>query len=116
MLENTGHSVTKGEGYARGLQSEFERPVKQLSAETVKKYIGIYQANEGTSMEIKSENNQLAIYLDGTDKFLLYAMDENNLYATASFLNIHFNKYSNGNVIGFNLARYGRSASAKKVN
>ena len=34
VLENTGHSGTKGEGYARGLQFVFKRPSLQLSSAT----------------------------------------------------------------------------------
>ena len=115
VLENTGHSGTKGEGYARGLQSVFERPLIKLSAAAVKKCTGSYQAKDGTKMEIKSENNQLAIYFGGTDKFLLYAKDEDNLYATAAFLNIHFNKDEQGNVMGFDLERYGRTDVVKRI-
>jgi predicted alpha/beta superfamily hydrolase len=116
VLENTGHSGTKGEGYARGLQSVFERPLIQLSTIAINKYTGSYQTNDGTKMEIKSENNQLAIYFGGTDKYLVYAADKNNLYATAAFLNIHFNKDEKENITGFEIERYGRTDAAKKIN
>lgn len=107
VLENTGHSGTKGEGYARGMQYVFERPVIQLTAEALKKYTGSYKTNDGNIIEIKSENNTLAIYFGGFNKYKLFAADESNYYATAEFLNIHFKQDEKGKITGFQLDRYG---------
>jgi len=58
VLENTGHSGTKGEGYARGLQYVFKRPSLQLSDVVLEKYKGKYQLPNGSTAELKTENNQ----------------------------------------------------------
>ncbi len=47
VLENTGHSGNKAEGYARGLQYVFERPSLKLSNEVLPKYTGTYKTAKG---------------------------------------------------------------------
>ena len=59
VLENTGHSGTKGEGYEKGLQFVFEKDSLQLSSSILNQYRGTYKLNDGTVIEIKNENNAL---------------------------------------------------------
>jgi predicted alpha/beta superfamily hydrolase len=113
ILENTGHSGTKGEGFARGLQFVFKRPSLKLSSAILSKYIGNYQFNDGTSVELKEENGTLAAYVH-QNKLMLYAASENDYYSTAGFINVHFKKDEKGNVSGFQLDRYGSSEFVKR--
>ena len=59
VLENTGHSGTKGEGYEKGLQFVFKRHSLQLSSSILNQYNGTYKLNDGTMIEIKTENDML---------------------------------------------------------
>jgi predicted alpha/beta superfamily hydrolase len=114
VLENTGHSGTKAEGYARGLQYVYERPAVSLPNEALTKFAGHYKTTTGNNIELTIESNMLAIYFGSNNKYMLYAADENNFYSTAEFLNVHFKKDERGNITGFELERYGGAESAKK--
>ena len=114
ILENTGHSGTKGEGYARGLQFVFKRPSLQLSSNILQKYNGTYKLNDGTMIEVKSENNALTVHVDNNSS-RLFAASETDFYLTSSFFKIHFIKDNKATVSGFDLARYGSTEFAKKI-
>lgn len=113
VLENTGHSGTKGEGYARGLQYVFERPRIKLDVAQLDKYTGSYQLVSGNKIEIKNENNQLSIYFSPTNKYVLYAAGEMDFYSTSEFLKMHF--INENKKEGFQLERYGSSQFVNKL-
>jgi predicted alpha/beta superfamily hydrolase len=114
VLENTGHSGTKGIGYEKGLQFAFKRPSLKLSSDKLKTFNGDYKMDDGTIIKITSQNGTLSIAA-GTQKSELKAASENDFYLTSGFLNIHFIKDENGNIKGFQLDRYGANTFAKKV-
>ena len=115
VLENTGHSGTKSETFSRGLQYVFERPKLNLDAAVLNKYAGTYEFPNGNKIEIKNENNQLALYFNSNNKYALYAAGENDFYSVNEFLNIHFNN-NGGTIDGLQLNRYGSSQFIKKTN
>ena len=114
VLENTGHSGTKGEGYEKGLQFVFKRPSLQLSTRILEQYNGSYKMNDGTIIDIKNHNGSLAASA-GNNTFKLFAASETDFYVTSSFLNMHFIKDDKGNVSGFQLNRYGSSEFVNKI-
>jgi predicted alpha/beta superfamily hydrolase len=115
VLENTGHSGTKTEGFGRGLQFVYERPSLHPEEAVLSKYVGIYQTDAGGTIEIKLENYSLTAYPGPNNKYLLYAATTTDYYATSEFFNVHF--VSEGDKInGFQLARYGRTEFVKKLN
>jgi len=113
VLENTGHSGTKGEGFARGLQYVFKRPSLKLSAAVLNKFTGTYKL-EGMSVEIKEEQGGLVAYVGGS-RMVFYAASEKDFYSTAGFINVHFKEDEKGNVSGFQLDRYGSSEFVTKI-
>ena len=113
VLENTGHSGTKGEGFARGLQYVLERPSIKLSAEILNNLTGNYQSENGNNIQIKKEENTLVIYFSSNNKYQLLAAGENDFYSKAEFLKIHF-KINNTDGTGFQLDRYGNTQFFKK--
>ena len=114
VLENTGHSGTKGEGYERGLQFVFKRPSLQLSSNILQQYNGTYKLNDGTVVEMKTDSDSLTASV-ANNAFKLFAASETDFYITSSFLKIHFAKDDKGNVSGFQLDRYGSSEFVNKV-
>lgn len=114
VLENTGHSGTKGEGYARGLQFVFKRPSRQLSSNILNQYAGTYKMNDGTMVEIRTDNSNLTATA-GNNTFKLLAASETDFYINAFFLKIHFVKDDKGNVSGFQLDRYGSGEFVEKI-
>jgi predicted alpha/beta superfamily hydrolase len=113
VLENTGHSGTKAEGFSRGLQYVFEKPSLPLTEQLLRNYSGTYTLADGSSTELKTENGQLVLYLSGNNRFQLYANSNTDLYAKSEFMNLHFTV--NGETVeGFQLNRYGSSQYAKK--
>jgi hypothetical protein len=114
LLENIGHSGTKGEGYERGLQWVFQRPSIQLHDELLKKYSGRYKSPDGNAIEIKSEGKGLALFMSANNKFILNAATETDLYSTEEFLNLHFKKDDLGMITGFQMERFGGSTFITK--
>jgi hypothetical protein len=115
VLENTGHSGTKGEGYARGLQFVFKRPSLQLSSQRIEQYKGSYKMHDGTIVDIKNVDGSLTAST-GNNTFKLLAASETDFYLTSSFLKMHFTKDDKGNISGFQLDLYGSSEFVNKVN
>lgn len=113
VLENTGHSGTKAEGFARGLQFVFKRPDLKLPSDVLTKYVGTYQFNDGTSVDVKQETGSLVAY-SHQNRIVLHASTEKDFYSTAGFINVHFKKDEKGNVSGFQLDRYGSSEFVKR--
>ena len=114
VLENTGHSGTKGEGYARGLQFIFKRPSLALSPEVLRQFVGKYRLKDGTVIDIQMRNDSL-IAVAGQSVSQLYSSSESDFYSRSSFLKIHFLKNEKDKVSGFQLATYGSNLSADKV-
>ncbi|MBV9986653.1 MAG: alpha/beta hydrolase [Chitinophagaceae bacterium] len=114
VLENTGHSGTKGEGFARGLQYVFERPDRAVDATTLNTYVGQYQTAEGTPVELKREDAGLSIVLGSGNRYSLRAANDTDFYALSEFLNLHM-VYEGGRLTGFQLNRYGGSQFVRKI-
>jgi predicted alpha/beta superfamily hydrolase len=115
VLENTGHSGTKGEGFSRGLQYIYEKPDLNLDAAVLNKYVGNYEFSNGNKLELKNENGKLALYFSPTNKYILFAASETEFYAKSEFFKVYFNPDSY-KAEGFRLDRYGNSQQLKKTN
>ncbi len=115
VLENTGHSGTKGEGYARGLQYVFQRTSLKINPGYAKAFTGSYRLPNGIAVEIKLEDNQLNLYFSPNNKYILKAATETDYYSTAEFLNVRFKQDPHKNVTGFYLERFGGTQLAKNV-
>ena len=113
ILENTGHSGTKGEGFARGLQFVFKRPTLKLSSNILNKYVGTYVFDNGMPVDVKEEDGGLVAHVHDS-KIVLFASSESDFYSTAGFINVHFKNDEKGNVSGFQLDRYGSSEFVKR--
>ncbi len=115
VLENTGHSGTKGETFARGLQYIFERPNLKLDEMVLNQYAGKYQFPNGNVIELKNENNHLVIYFSPSFKVDLLAASQTEFYLTSQFFNVSFKK-DGQKIEGFQLATYNENQFFKKNN
>jgi predicted alpha/beta superfamily hydrolase len=109
VLENTGHSGTKSEGFSRGLQFVFKRNEMALSPSVLQKYSGKYTLSNGNTAELKAEGERLILYLGKGNRFELLAENELDFYSVAEFLNIHITE------TGFQLNRYNNTQVATKI-
>jgi len=114
ILENIGHSGTKGEGFERGLQFVFKRPSLKLSSTVLQKYVGTYKTGDGASVDVKEEQGGLVAYVN-SNKIPFFASSEEDFYSTTGFLNVHFKKDEKGNVSGFQLDTYGSTQFVTKI-
>lgn len=115
VLENTGHSGTKAETFARGLQFVFERPSLKLSKEKLKKFSGAYTDTNGNTIQISESKNGLVLSFSETNKYNLNVASQSELYSASEFLNLYFKKDKDGNVSGLDLVRYGSSQTFSKT-
>jgi predicted alpha/beta superfamily hydrolase len=109
VLENTGHSGTKTEGFGRGMQYVFERGKLKLDPAVLGKYAGVYKIG-AANVELKVENDVLVFYPNPGNRYVLYADNQNSYYATSEFLKIYFTEPGTN----FIIKRYGRTDTAIK--
>lgn len=110
VLENTGHSGTKGEGFSRGLQYAFKRNEISPSLSLLNKYAGKYKFPDGNICELKVEGSKLVLYLGNRNKFELKAESEVSFFTDAEFLNLQMTETS------LQLNRYNNTQVATKIN
>jgi predicted alpha/beta superfamily hydrolase len=114
VLENTGHSGTKAEGYTRGLQYVFSKPIVHPAVAVLNRYVGKYKLGDANALEIKLENGQLVLYASPTDKYLLQATSDIAFFSASEFLKINFSMQQ-GVVTGFEMERYTGKDFVSKV-
>ena len=114
VLENIGHSGTKGEGYERGLQYVFERPVVKLTTAQQQKLLGTYKAENGPQVTLKASGSQFILSAAPNTNINLFAASETELYTTSFFLTLRFQKDASGNVTGFEMEQYGGKQNFSK--
>ena len=115
ILDNTGHSGTKAEGYARGLQWVFARPSLKLPETILNKYAGTYLVGTDT-LKLIGESNRLIAIAPGNNRITLDAATENDFYLKGQFLQLHFKKDEAGNISGFQLERFEGDSFVKKIS
>lgn len=115
VLENTGHSGTKPEGYARGLQWVFAKPSLKLLSTLLKSYAGKYQLDNET-ITITEETGKLVAITPDHSKVAFDAETESDFYLRGQFLFLHFKKDNAGKVTGFQIQQFRSETFAKKIN
>ena len=116
ILENTGHSGTKAEGYTRGLQAVFARPSLKLSRDILAQYIGTYQLNPQVEIKVVEESGRLMALGPNNTKLLLHAETENDFYVPGQYLFAHFKKDATGRITGFQLEQFFGDVFLQKIN
>ena len=116
ILENTGHSGTKAEGYTRGLQAVFARPSLKLSRDILTPYIGAYQLNPQVEIKVVEESGRLMALGPDNTKLLLHAETENDFYIPGQYLFAHFKKDATGRITGFQLEQFSGDVFLRKIS
>ncbi len=115
ILDNIGHSGTKAEGYARGMQWVFARPSLDLSAAVLKNLSGSYQMGNDT-LRFEGEGGKLVAITPDNNRFALTAATENDFYLKGQFLNVHFKKDAAGKISGFDMEQFEGSRFVKRIS
>jgi hypothetical protein len=116
VLENTGHSGTKAEGYARGLQFVFARPSLKLAPDILTQYAGVYQLNPETRITISITGDHLVAQVPNNGKMMLHAETEKDFYIPGQYLFAHFKKGDAGRITGFQLEQFAGETFVQKIN
>ncbi|MDZ7288791.1 MAG: alpha/beta hydrolase-fold protein [candidate division KSB1 bacterium] len=116
ILENTGHSGTKAEGYTRGLQAVFARPSLRLAPAILARYVGVYQLNPEVKITISAENDRLLALGPDNTQLVLHAETEKDFYVPGQFLFVHFKNDDTGRITGFQLEQFSGEVFVKKVD
>ncbi|MCG3118540.1 MAG: hypothetical protein ALAOOOJD_00760 [bacterium] len=116
ILENTGHSGTKAEGYTRGLQFVFARPSLTLAPAVLAQYAGVYQFNPETRIVISTESDHLVVQGPNNEKMALHAETENDFYIPGQYLFVHFKKDTAGKISGFQLEQFAGEVFVQKTS
>jgi hypothetical protein len=116
VLEGIGHSGSKAEGFARGLQAVFSRPSVEISPGILKQYVGTYRLGPGPSIKISSEDGQLILHAPDNSTLALHAESEKDFYVKGVYLFIHFNRNDAGQVTGFHAKQFSGEMDLDRVN
>ena len=116
VLEGTGHSGGKAEGYTRGLQFVFAKPIVAVDAAILDQYAGTYQVDPEFKIKIVREENQLVAIAPDRSKLTVLAESEKDFYLKGQYLFIHFKKDDKGKVTGFQLEQFNGQQFVEKVN
>jgi predicted alpha/beta superfamily hydrolase len=115
VMENTGHSGSKPEGFARGLQWVFERPALQLSPAILDRYAGTYLIGTDT-IRLSKEAGKLIAWAPDNTKIVLEAETEKDFYVKGIFIKVHFKMDDAGKIPGFQLEQFEGTVFVKKLN
>jgi len=116
VLEGTGHSGSKAEGYSRGLQAVYARPSLTINHTILESYIGTYQLNPEITVRILKENDRLVLVAPDSSKINLYAETETDFYVKGIYLFFKMQKNDVGRVTGFHVEQFQGEAFLKKVD
>ncbi|MGA9365532.1 MAG: alpha/beta hydrolase-fold protein [Bacteroidota bacterium] len=116
VLEGIGHSGSKAEGYARGLQAVFARSALKIAPDTLQLYVGVYQLNPEVRIRVSRENDQLVLYTPDSTRVLMYAETEKDFYIRGAYLFVRFEKNEMGKVTGLHAKQFSGELFLKKVN
>lgn len=113
IVDNVGHSGSKAEGYARGLQWVFARSSLKVDQDKLDKYTGAYTGGMDT-LRLVSDKGHLAALMNGM-KVMLEADTETDFYLRGMFFNLHFKVDDQGKAEGARLDLYGHTENLKKI-
>jgi predicted alpha/beta superfamily hydrolase len=116
ILENTGHSGTKAEGYTRGLQFAFSRPSLKLPESLLNEYVGDYELRPGVILKATHENGQLVVTTPDGNKIIFLAETPSDFYIKGQYLRVRYIKDSTGKVSGARVEQFGGEDYLKKLN
>ncbi|MCX6132920.1 MAG: alpha/beta hydrolase-fold protein [Ignavibacteriales bacterium] len=116
VLEGIGHSGSKAEGYTKGLQWVFARPMLSLSREILDQYIGKYQVAPQVSIEITNDDGCLVMVVPGNTRIPLLAENKEKFFVKGIYLMVRFKKNEVGKVTGVEVEQYSGTTFAQKVN
>jgi predicted alpha/beta superfamily hydrolase len=116
IIKNGGHSSSKAEGYARGLQFAFARPDIKLAPGIIDQYTGKYLFGQSDTIRIRRENSRLVGFAPDGTRFVFNAVSEAEFYVPGQFVNIRFRKDASGKTEGFQLERYEGAGFVRKIN
>jgi len=114
VMDNTGHSGTKAEGYTRGLQSVFSRPALKLTSSLLDEYTGIYTAGTDT-LRIGREKDHLVWIRNNRNMSAMSAESPTTFYVKGMFMNMNFNKDAADKVEGMQCETFGGKRYLKKI-
>lgn len=114
VMDNTGHSGTKAEGYTRGLQSVYGRPSMKLATGILDQYTGVYTAGTDT-LKISKEKDHLAWNMDNRATLALNAESPTAFYVKGVFIKINFKKDAADKVESVECESFGGKLYLKKI-
>jgi predicted alpha/beta superfamily hydrolase len=115
VMEGMGHSGSKPEGYARGLQAMFPRPAVKIDHAILDSYAGKYQMNPQVAITISREDDNLVLLAPDGTKVKLDAEAKNDFYLKGTYLFLKFEKDDKGKVTGLHVEQFEGGGSLKKV-
>ncbi len=116
IIVGMGHSGAKAEGFTRGMQFVYERPVVNVNTDILKKYIGDYEIQPGLTVKIILEGNILYVVPPDYAKVRLYPTSETEFYSKGEYSLGEFIFDDKGSVTGLKVKQFANEITLKKIN
>ncbi|MEW6507124.1 MAG: alpha/beta hydrolase-fold protein [Bacteroidota bacterium] len=116
IIDGAGHSGNKAEGFTRGMQFVYERPIVIVSPDILKKYTGVYEIQPGVTARIILEDNCLYALPPYNVKIKLYPTSETEFYVKGEYSYGKFLIDDKGNVTELKLKQFSNEMTLKKIN
>ena len=115
VLEGAGHSGGKAEGFMRGLQFVYAKPVVRVEPAVLDRYAGEYDVTPQLRVTAAREGDHLVLIGPGGIRIPFYAESDSDFYEQGSFLLIHFQTDETGTITGFRMEQVSGISFAKKI-
>jgi predicted alpha/beta superfamily hydrolase len=115
VLEGTGHSGSKAEGYARGLQAVFARTTVDVNPVLLDSYAGRYQLNRDVTIGVVKEDGRLFLIAPDSTRIPLLAETEREFYVKGSYLFLRFDKDESGKTTGLHVEQFAGEVYLRRI-
>jgi len=115
VLEGFGHSGGKAEGFARGLQFVYAKPVVKVDPKILDQYVGEYQVNPQLRITVERDVDRLVAIGPDNTKLTFTAESDKDFYINGEYLMIHFQRDESGKVTGCQMEQYNGVSFVKKM-
>lgn len=114
VLEGMGHSGSKPEGFARGLQWVFAKTTKKIDPKTLDAYAGRYRLNPEVAVDLVKENDHLVLVTPDSQRVLLSAESGDDFFVKGFYLFLKFKRGAAGAVTGVHVEQFSAAYDLKK--
>lgn len=115
VIQETGHSGGKAEGFARGLQCVFARPEIMLDNPSLDRFAGSYRSRDGDVIAVARAGHHLVARAPGGGSVSLIPSSRNEFYVKGVYLFVRGIEDASGRITGVTVEHFEGTGTLDKV-